>query len=81
MKPTRVVAGELLFSEKGTAFEQVLRRALLRRGYAPARLYTDHGAAFTSHQLQWICAQLGIRLLHTEPGVPEGKGNVKKMKM
>jgi transposase InsO family protein len=73
-----VLAGEFLFSEKVTAFEQVLKRALLRRGYAPARLYTDNGSAFTSHQLQWVCAQLGIRLLHTEPGIPEGKGKIER---
>jgi transposase InsO family protein len=73
-----ILAGEFHLSEKVGAFEQVLKRALLRRGYVPERLYTDNGAAFVSHHIQWVCAQLGIKLLHTRPGVPEGKGKVER---
>lgn len=73
-----VLAGEFHLSERVGAFEQVLKRALLRRGYVPERLYTDNGAAFVSHHIQWVCARLGIKLLHTRPGVPEGKGKIER---
>jgi putative transposase len=73
-----ILAGEFHLNEKVGAFEQVLKRALLRRGYVPERLYTDNGAAFVSHHIQWVCAQLGIKLLHTRPGVPEGKGKIER---
>jgi transposase InsO family protein len=73
-----VLHGEFLPHQRLTALEQVLRLGLLRRGYVPERLYTDNGAVFVSHQLQWICAQLGMRLLHTRPGVPQGRGKLER---
>jgi len=73
-----VLAGEFCWNERTAAFEQVLRRALERRRYVPERLYTDNGAAFVSHQIQWVCAQLGIKLLHSRPGQPEGRGKVER---
>ncbi len=73
-----VLHGEFLASENSGAFQQVLRRALERRRYVPERLYTDNGAAFISHPLQWVCAQLGIQLLHSQPGRPEGRGKIER---
>lgn len=73
-----VLAGEFHLSERVGAFEHVLKQGLLRRGYVPERLYTDNGAAFVSHQIQWVCGQLGMKLLHTRPGVPEGKGKIER---
>jgi transposase InsO family protein len=74
-----VLAGEFCWNERTAAFQQVLRRALERRRYVPERLYTDNGAAFVSHQLQWVCAQLGIKLLHSRPGQPEGRGKIERL--
>ncbi len=73
-----VLHGEFLDHERVTAFERVLKTALLRRGHVPERLYTDNGAAFVSHHLQMIAARLGMRLLRTEPGVPEGRGKIER---
>jgi transposase InsO family protein len=73
-----ILAGEFQLSENVAAFEQVLKQALLRRGYVPERLYTDNGAAFISHHIQWVSAQLGMKLLHTRPHVPEGKGKIER---
>jgi putative transposase len=73
-----VLAGEFHLSERVGAFEQVLKQALSRREYVPERLYTDNGAAFVSHHIQWVCAQLGVTLLHSRPGVPEGRGKIER---
>lgn len=73
-----VLHGEFLPHERLTAFERVLKTALARRGRVPARLYTDNGAAFVSHDLQLVAARLGMRLLRTRPGVPEGRGKVER---
>lgn len=73
-----VLHGEFMDSERATGFEHVLKQALLRRGHVPARLYTDNGAAFVSHSLQMVCARLGVVLIHTQPGEPEGRGKIER---
>lgn len=59
-------------------FRDCLLQALEKRGL-PRRLYTDNGSAFRTHQLRYGCAQLGIALLHSEPGVPEGRGKIERL--
>jgi transposase InsO family protein len=59
-------------------FRDCLLQALEKRGL-PRRLYTDNGSAFRTHQLRYGCAQLGIALLHSEPGVPEGRGKIERV--
>ena len=38
----------------------------------------DNGAPFVSTQLQRICAVLGIRLVHSRPGRPQGRGKIER---
>ena len=54
-------------------FLDALRKALLMRGL-PKKLYVDNGPAFRSNHLEFICASLGIVLIHAKPYQPEGKG-------
>jgi putative transposase len=44
----------------------------------PDLLYVDNGSAFSSAQLQRVCAVLGIRLVHSQPGRPQGRGKVER---
>ncbi len=39
----------------------------------------DNGAAFVSRQLERACAVLGIRLVHSRPGRPEGRGKIERV--
>jgi putative transposase len=55
------------------SFQRCLRAAIVRRGI-PRTLYIDHGSAFVSQQLKLICARLGIRITHSKPGRPQGRG-------
>jgi putative transposase len=55
------------------SFQHCLRKAIARRG-VPRVLYVDNGAAFISAQLKLICARLGIRITHTKPYRPQGRG-------
>ena len=57
--------------------EAALRRALAARG-VPKRIYVDNGSPFVSHQLQRACAVLGIRLVHSRPGRPQGRGKIER---
>jgi putative transposase len=56
------------------AGQDVLRAAIQRRG-APERLYVDNGAPYANAVLERSCAVLGIRLIHSRPYAPEGRGN------
>jgi putative transposase len=58
--------------------EAALRAGLAARG-APAALYVDNGSAFVSKQLERACAVLGIRLIHSRPGQPAGRGKIERV--
>jgi putative transposase len=58
-------------------FAAVLRAAVQRHGI-PSVLYTDHGGCFTDASLARTCAMLGIKLTHSQPGRPAGRGKIEK---
>jgi putative transposase len=64
-------------SEDVLRLEAALRRGLASRG-VPDRIYVDNGSPFVSHQLQRICAVLGIKLVHSRPGRPQGRGKIER---
>jgi putative transposase len=64
-------------SEDVLRLEAALRRGLASRG-VPKRIYVDNGSPFVSHQLQRICAVLGIQLVHSRPGKPQGRGKIER---
>ena len=55
----------------------MLRSAFQARGL-PSRLYVDNGAPYVSRQLARVCAVLGIRLVHSTPGRPQGRGKIER---
>jgi putative transposase len=59
-------------------FAGVLRAAIARRGI-PRILYTDHGSCFTDSSLARTCTALGIKLTHSQPGRPMGRGKVERV--
>lgn len=65
-------------SENLTAFLDAFEKALLKRGL-PRKLYVDNGSAFRSHQLEHVCASLGIALIHSKPYQPQGRGKIERM--
>ena len=44
----------------------------------PRATYVDNGSPFVSGQLLRACALLGIRLIHSRPGRPEGRGKIER---
>lgn len=44
----------------------------------PEMLYSDHGADFTSTRLDRVCLDTHIRLIHSQPGVPQGRGKIER---
>jgi len=55
-----------------------LKQALRRRGL-PRKLYTDNGGPFINQHLKIVCANLGIRLIHSKVGQPWSRGKVERM--
>jgi putative transposase len=53
------------------------RPALQRRG-VPQAIYLDNGSPFVDAWLLRGCAVLGIRLIHSRPGKPEGRGKIER---
>jgi transposase InsO family protein len=71
------VHGQFYGQERVENFLDCLRQALHSRG-VPDKLYTDNGAAFRSQHLQIVCANLGMRLLHTQPYHAWSKGKLER---
>jgi transposase InsO family protein len=72
-----VVHAQFYLNESIDSFRDCLLQALEKRGL-PRRLYTDNGSAFRTHQLRYACGRLGIALLHSRPGIPEGRGKIER---
>jgi putative transposase len=66
-----------------TAEDTVRAEAALRAGLAargvPSAVYLDNGSPFGSAQLLRACATLGIRLIHSRPGRPQGRGKIERV--
>jgi putative transposase len=60
------------------AGQEVLRAAIQRRGL-PSVLYLDNGAPFSNSALERSCAVLGIRLVHSRPYSPAGRGKQERL--
>ena len=44
----------------------------------PETLYTDHGSDFTSKQIEQVCIDLKINLIHSQIGRPRGRGKIER---
>jgi len=72
-----IVGARFAHSESTTRLQAVFRAALQARGI-PERLYVDNGAPFASRALARTCAVLGVRLVHSRPGRPQGRGKIER---
>ena len=72
-----VMAARFGFAEDTIRLAAALRPALASRG-VPAHVYVDNGIAFVDAWLLRACAKLGIKLVHSQPGRPEGRGKIER---
>jgi putative transposase len=72
-----VVAARWGYAENAVALRETLKVALASRG-RPAQCYVDNGAMFIDSGLRRACAVLGIRLTHSQPGRPAGRGKIER---
>ena len=75
---SRLVTGHRwTYAEDTLSAESALRRGILSRGL-PATVYLDNGSSFVSKQLLRALAVLGVRLVHSRPGRPQGRGKIER---
>ena len=73
-----LVDGRFYGRENARACQDLLRRAITRRGL-PQVFYADNGAPFANAWLARTCGVLGIRLVHSRPYSPEGRGKQERL--
>jgi putative transposase len=66
------------FSEDTIRLAAALRPALASRG-VPESIYVDNGACYVDSWLLRACACLGIKLVHSTPGRPQGRGKIERV--
>lgn len=74
---SRAAYGQFYPEERGPRLEDCLKRTILRYG-VPRRIYVDNGAIYSSHHLLRVCGRLGIRLTHSRPYRPMGRGKIER---
>ena len=72
-----VMAGRWGYFEDTIRLAAALRPALAARG-VPAGIYVDNGSAFVDAALKRAAARLGIKIVHSMPGKPEGRGKIER---
>jgi putative transposase len=73
-----LVDGVFYAYENARACQDLLRRAITHRG-VPEMLYCDNGAPFKNTWLARTCAVLGVRLVHSQPYSPQGRGKQERL--
>jgi transposase InsO family protein len=66
------------YAEDTVRLAAALRPALASRGI-PQVVYVDNGSAYVDAWLARACAKLGIRLTHSTPGRPQGRGKIERL--
>ena len=75
---SRAIVGHRFgFAEDAVRLAAALRPALGSRG-VPDGVYVDNGSAFVDAWLLRACAKLGITLIHSTPGRPQGRGKIER---
>ena len=67
------------FPEQTTRAGQLVLRAAIQRRGLPQQLYVDNGAPYANAFLERTCAVLGIRLIHSRPYTPQGRGKQERL--
>lgn len=65
------------WAENTKLLESVFKDAILQHG-CPDRIYCDNGAAFSSHYLTVVSANLGIGVVHSKPYDSPSRGKIER---
>jgi putative transposase len=65
------------YGENTLGMQATLHDAVKTHG-CPQKFYCDNGSAYSSDQLAWPVATLGIGLAHSRPRKPQGRGKIER---
>lgn len=65
--------GEFFFNDNAVNVQKVMKKAIMKAG-VPRMIFDDNGGSYRNKQISWICAKLGIVLIHSREYYPQGKG-------
>jgi transposase InsO family protein len=72
-----ITHGEFYLSQDVLTLRDSFREAALRRGL-PTLLYTDNGKIYRSEQFEYLCANVGVTLLHHGVYQAHSKGKIER---
>ncbi len=73
-----IIDGRFYTHENARSCQDILRHAIGHRGL-PMVLYADNGAPFANGWIERTCALLSIRLVHSKPYAPQGRGKQERL--
>ncbi len=73
-----LVAHRWGWAEDTVHLAEALKPGLAANG-VPEKIYVDNGACFSDVWLQLCCAKLGIRVSHSPPYRPQGRGKIERV--
>ena len=76
---SRMVMGfDIFFNDTAINMQSVFKNAVKTYGI-PKKLFVDNGGPYDNKQLRYICASLGIELIHAKPYSPESKAKQERL--
>lgn len=72
-----IVHGEFFEHDNAANVQVCFKKAISKHG-KPVRIFLDNGGSYANQQLDRICAELGIHLIHTKPYHPIGHGKIER---
>jgi hypothetical protein len=69
---------QFYLNDNAINMQDSLKQAIAKFG-APKKLYVDNGGPYDNLQLKWICASLGIVLIHARPFAGSAKGKIERV--
>lgn len=76
---SRMVMGFDVFLEDTAIHMQSVFKNAIKTYGKPKRLFVDNGGPYDNKQLSYICASLGIELIHAKPYTPEAKAKQERL--
>jgi putative transposase len=73
----KIVGCKWTGKEDGIRSQDILRQAVVTHGI-PGGMYVDNGATYVDKQFVRSLAQLGVRLIHSTPRRPQGRGKIER---
>lgn len=73
-----IMGAELFYNDNAVNFLALLKRAVQTYGI-PRKLYVDHGGPYDNKQLQAVCADCGIQLVHAPVRDGSAKGKIERL--